>query len=108
MLGGAERRSTPETLDNWFDTMLSTASLISTLCRSPPESDARRRSSRTECSGDDENVLRLCSADCRRGEPGHLRPSAYASPRRLESRLGSGLVCQPVFGSGAGVVLRVG
>jgi hypothetical protein len=32
MLGGAESRNTPETLDRWFEAMLSTASLISALC----------------------------------------------------------------------------
>jgi hypothetical protein len=33
MLGGAERRSSPETFDRWFEAMLSTASLSSTVWR---------------------------------------------------------------------------
>src|SRR5258708_10793492 len=47
MLGGAERRSSPETFDRWFEAMLSTASLSSTVCRacsrtSDPTSVSRR------------------------------------------------------------------
>src|SRR6516164_1854079 len=32
MLGGAASRNSPETVDKWFEAMLSTASLISVLC----------------------------------------------------------------------------
>src|ERR1700741_344905 len=72
MLGGAESRSSPETLDRWFEAMLSTASLSSTVWRacsrtSDPTSVSRRlrveRSSRRTPSSSSRSATRRLTVE---------------------------------------------